>query len=474
MKTRIFISCVSAIAFLLTVASDTFAQAKPSRRDLATLQRLNASFQDLVQQVRPAIVQVLTAGYAPVDGDTPGVVASQHGTGSGVILDRDGYIVTNAHVVEGARKVQVLLAANMEESDLSELALNPRGKTVPAQIVGIDTDTDLAVLKVEQKNLPFLELGDSYRLHQGQLVLAFGNPLGLENSVTMGVVSSVARQIRSEDPMVYIQTDAPINPGNSGGALVGTDGKVVGINSFILTQSGGSEGLGFAIPSNIVRNIYTQLKKDGHVHRGQIGLEVQTVTPTMAAGLRLPRDWGIIVSDVTPDGTADEAGLKVGDLILSIDGKIVENARRFDVTVYQHALGDVVSLEIQRGDKKLTLPVTVTERPNDPYRFVDLVTRESNLIPKLGIFALDFSDKLADLLPDLRQPSGVIVAARVAGATGIQETFLPGDLIDAINTAPVSDIAGLRAAVDKLKSGDPVVVQIQRSSKLMYLSFELP
>jgi len=389
-----------AIAFVLSVGPSVAGQEKPSKKDLATLNKLNSSLQFLVRKVRPAVVQVLTTGYAPVQGDTPGLVATQRGTGTGVILDPDGFIVTNAHVVEGAQRVQILLAASVEGSDQTEFILNPRGRTVSARIVGVDTESDLAVLKIEQKGMPFLQLADSYKVYQGQLVLAFGNPLGLENSVTMGVVSSVARQIRPEDSVIYLQTDAPINPGNSGGALVNTEGKVVGINTFILSQSGGSEGLGFAIPSNIVRNVYQQLKSDGHVHRGQIGVQAQTITPTMAAGLHLSRDWGVILGDVTPDGPADEAGLKVGDLIMTIDGKTVENSRRFDVTIYQHALGDAVTLEVQRGSEKLTKVVKIAERLNDPFRFLDMVS-ENNLISKLGIFALELNEKTVDMLPPL-------------------------------------------------------------------------
>jgi len=454
----------------LIAASD----GKPSKKDLATLTRLSSSFQYLVRQVSPAIVLVLTTAYASIEGDANGLVSSQRATGSGVILDKDGYIVTNAHVVEGAQRIQVLLASNMDESDWSEATLNHSGRTVPARIIGMDTETDLAVLKIEQKELPSLELADSFKLRKGQLVLAFGNPLGLENSVTMGVVSSVARQIRRGDPMTYIQTDAPINPGNSGGALVDTEGKIVGINTFILSQSGGSEGLGFAISSNIVRNVFRQLKGDGHVHRAEIGTVAQTVTSTMAAGLRLPRDRGVILEDVTPGGPAEEAGLNVGDLVLTVDGRMVENSRRFDDAIYQHGIGDVVTLEVQRGAERFTRPVKMVERSNDPSRFADMATQESNLIPKLGLFALDLNEEIAEMLPPLRKPAGVVVAARVAGAGSGENQFLPGDLIDAINTEAVTSVAGLRALIENLHSGDPMVFQIQRSGKLMFLSFELP
>jgi serine protease Do len=473
MRSERFFAFLVAVGGLFCLAPVPL-QAKSTDRNLAPLQGLSASFQDLVGRVRPAVVQVLVAGYAPVEGDVPGLVATQRGTGSGIILDPDGYIVTNAHVVEATQKVQVLLPADVKGMERNDMALNPHGRTLAAKIVGVDTETDLAVLKIEHKGLPFLELADYYELRQGQLVLAFGNPMGLENSVTMGVVSSVARQIHPEDSMAYIQTDAPINPGNSGGPLVNVDGKVVGINTFILSQSGGSEGLGFAVPSNIIRNVYRQLKKDHHVHRGQIGVEAQTVTPSMAAGLKLPRDWGVILGDVTPDGPADNAGLQVGDMILTLHGQKVENARRFELAVYQCALGEVVTLEVRRGQENTKVNVTVAEKPNDPFRFFDLINQDSNIIRELGIFALDITDKITEMLPPLRQPAGVLIAARVAGSTVAVESFFPGDLIDAINTEPVVNLSGLRAAIGKLHSGDPVVMQIQRSGKLMYVTFEMP
>jgi len=193
----------------------------------------------------------------------------------------------------------------------------------------MDQETDLAVLRIPDRELPFLELGDSDELKQGQLVLAFGSPFGLENSVTLGVVSSVARQFRPEDPVVYIQTDAPINPGNSGGPLVDAHGKVMGINTFIVSQSGGNEGVGFAVPSNIAKNVFTQIRSTGRVARGEIGVYAQTVTSTLAEGLGLSQEWGVVLGDVLPGKPADMTGLKVGDLILALNGKIMENGRPF-------------------------------------------------------------------------------------------------------------------------------------------------
>ena len=301
-------------------------------------------------------------------------------------------------------------------------------------------------------------------------MLAFGSPLGLANSVTMGVVSSTARQLKPDDPVVYIQTDAPINPGNSGGPLLDTDGRVVGINTLILTQSGGSEGVGFAIPSNVVKNVYTQIRKDGHVHRGQIGIYAQTITPTFAAGLGLPQEWGVVIGDVTPDGPADKAGLQVGDVILRLDGKPIENARQLEVNIYRRSLNEKVSLDVMRGRDALTVEVPVIERKDDPQRFADMVNPDNNVVARLGILGISIDRKVAAMLPDLRKTYGVVVAASMFGSQG---GLQPGDVIYALNGAPVSSVEALRSALGAVKPGDVAILQIEREARLMFLEVEL-
>jgi serine protease Do len=313
-------------------------------------------------------------------------------------------------------------------------------------------------------------MGDSDALRQGQLVLAFGNPMGLENSVSMGVVSATARQIKPDDAMIYIQTDAPINPGNSGGPLVNVNGRVVGINTFIFTQSGGNEGLGFAIPSNIVKNVYTQIRAEGHVHRSEIGVAVQTITPALATALRLPQDFGVVLSDVEPDETADEAGLKIGDIVLSLNGKTMENARQFEVNLYRYRIGDKVNIEILRGNSKLTYTVAVTEREDDPMRFADMVDPTKNVVPKLGILGIDIDKKVAEMLPDLRKKYGVVVAARGGESQYSGDALQLGDVIYSVNTEPVTTVDALRKILDTFKESEPLVLQVEREGKLRYLT----
>lgn len=321
--------------------------------------------------------------------------------------------------------------------------------------------------------MSFLTLGNSRELRQGQLVMAFGSPLGLENSASLGVVSAAARQIKQDSPMIYIQTDASINPGNSGGPLVDMSGRVVGLNTMILTQSGGSEGIGFAIPSDTLRNAYTQIRKEGHVHRGQIGVSVETITPLLAAGLGLPQDWGVLVADVTPDGPADKSGLKPGDIVLSLDGKPMENARQLEVNLWRFPVGDKVNLEVLHGADRLTMDVSVTAQDDDPQRFADMVNPEKNLIPKLGILGVEIDKRLAPLLPDLRKQYGIVVAARAAGSEGLGVDLRPGDVIYAINNEPTATVAALTGALGQMKSGDAVVLQVERDGALMYVAFEM-
>jgi len=380
-----------------SLPSDLLAQAN-QQRSMITLGKLSSEFERLSKSVSPAIVQILATGYVPGVSQV-NMLTKQRSSGSGVVLDANGFIVTNAHVVEGARRVQVALNLDKMQNGRRGSILKPRGEIVGAQIVGIDRETDLAVLKVDKSNLPFLKLGDSDTVEKGQLVLAFGSPMGLENSVTMGVVSSIARQLRPEDRMIYIQTDAPINPGNSGGPLVDTNGNVIGINTLIFSQSGGSEGIGFAAPSNIVKNVFNQIRSTGRVRRGEIGVSVQTITPLLATGLNLPRVGRVVIADVEPYSPAAAAGLRIGDIILSLDRKPMENGRQFDVNLYSRLVGDHVILEIQRGVIDKIIKVEIRERPNDPGRFSDMVSPERNLIPKLGILALDLDETISRCCP---------------------------------------------------------------------------
>ncbi len=467
---------VVLLAVLLSGALPAWALAQAARAQASGLSDLSRSLQDLAERVSPCVVQIFVTGYAPPDEEdraATGDPVIERTTGSGVIVDPDGYIVTNAHVVENATRLEVELPIRATGGAEGRSILKRRGRTAGAQLVAIDRETDIAVVRVEARALPALAFGDSDALRPGQLVLAFGSPLGLESSVTMGVVSAVARQLTPEDPMIYIQTDAPINPGNSGGALVDTDGRLVGVNTMIYSQSGGNEGIGFAAPSNIVKNVFAQIRRTGRVRRAEIGVNVQTVTPLMADALGLNPEAGVILSDVAARGPAGKAGLQPGDLVLALDGKRMENGRQFRINVYTRGVGEQVTLDVQRGERRFTVRVPVVERPNDAGSLAELVT-SGNAIRELGILGLDLSPRIAELLPELRRDKGVVVATVSAQTPYSQQGGLePGDVIYGLNGGTVTTVSGLKTALAALKPDAPAVILLERDSRLMYLAFRI-
>jgi serine protease Do len=461
MKTHLLL-----IACILSVSLTAQNAKQPS------LRWFSDSLQQLVDRVSPAVVQISAQGLSGRNSDDSGAgrVRSERGTGSGVILDPDGYIITNAHVISSSTHIQVLLPEKDAATKYRSI-LKPPGNVVDAELVGMDRETDLAVLKVRTTGLPSLKLGDSATLHQGELVLAAGSPYGLRNSVTMGVVSSVARQVRPDDPMIYIQTDASINPGNSGGPLLNAEGEVVGINTFILSGSGGNEGVGFAAPSAIVRTVYDQIRKYGRVRRGQVGLVVQTINPEMATALDLPERVGAIVADVVPGGSAEAAGVEVKDIILSLDGKRIENARQFGVNIYQKAEQTVTLDVLRRGEKK-AVRVAVLERPKDPDRLMSLVSKDQNLVPLLGVLATDLDEKVAPLMPSVRKLNGAVIVAALDEGPGADAGLRPGDVVYEINNRPVRGFKDLQEAAKTLKPGQPVVLHIERAGQWQFVQVD--
>jgi serine protease Do len=452
-------------ALLLFAAGHASAQ-------VSGLGALSRSLEAVVARVSPAVVQIQVSAYGPVSGGATApaaLIGTQRSTGSGVILTADGYIVTNAHVVDGGRRFVVVLPRPAAAGAPGRSALAPVSQELPAALVGTDAETDLAVLKVEATGLPVATFGESDSLQAGQMVLAFGSPLGLASSVTLGVISAVGRQLQEEDRMIYIQTDTPINPGNSGGPLVNTDGEVIGINTLIFSQSGGNEGIGFAAPSNIVRFIAEQLRTNRRVRRGEIGVFAQTVTPALAAGLKLPRDWGVVLGDVYPNSPAAQAGLRIGDMIFSVNGKPMENGRQFDVNLYRRPIGGTVSLEVGRGLSRLTLKVPVVERREPGDRFRDMVTPERNLVPRLGVLGLDLTPDLAQAIPGLRDPHGIVVAGVAADAEspgGLQ----PGDVVYSVNGTRVQTLAELRSAIGQVAAGGTAIFHVGRQGQLRFVT----
>jgi serine protease Do len=467
---------LTILLLLLPAAAHAQPAAAPSVRGPTGLADLSRSLEQLVEKISPGIVQIFVTGYAPPDGKdqaAAGEPSLERSSGSGVILDPDGYIITNAHVVEYATRLEVELPFAATGGAAGKSIVRRRGRNVGAQVVAIDHETDLAVVKVDAKGLPALAIGDSDSLRPGQLVLAFGSPLGLDSSVSMGVVSAVARQLTPEDPMIYVQTDAPINPGSSGGALVDTDGRLVGINTLIYSQSGGNEGIGFAAPSNIVRNVFTQIRKTGRVRRGEIGVYPQTITPLMADALKLSPEAGVVLSDVTPGGPAARAGLLPGDMVLALDGKRMENGRQFRINLYTRSVGERVAIDVLRGDRRMTVRVNVAERDSDVGRLADLVTPQ-NAIREIGVLGVDLTAAVVEMLPQLRGDKGVVVALVAADSPYSQQGRLQaGDVIYALNGALVDGVERLKAALAALTPNAPFVLTVEREKTLLFLSFKV-
>jgi serine protease Do len=286
-------------------------------------------------------------------------------------------------------------------------------------------------------------------------------------------VSAVARQPDADHPNVYIQTDAPINHGNSGGPLVNVRGELVGINTFILSESGGSQGLGFAIPSALVNVAYRQLRKYGHLQQGQIGANLQTITPDLARGLDLAQDWGLIVSDLLPGGPAERAGLEVKDIILKIDGRSMDNLPLLSFSLYARNAGDRLKVTVLRGKDQVVLNVPVIDRPHDVDRLADRADPEQSVIRQLGILGLPIDEQIGPMLSSLRAPSGVLVAARTQDPHAADVSLSAGDVIHSVNGLAVSTLPELRAALDGLKPHSPVVLQVEREGVLTFVAFEL-
>jgi len=470
-------SCLLVFSFLvLSPWPSATAQTRESSRSADVLRQLNEAVEDLVQRVSPTVVQILVTGYGAAEeterGQTDLLVGRRRAIGSGVIVDPEGYIITNAHVVNGAQSIEVLVPPPPAPTVAGAATDGPQSRSFHGRIVGASREIDLAVIKIDAHALPALSIHNDMRpARQGEMVFAFGSPEGLRNTVTMGVVSAVARQPDPDSPLVYVQTDTPINPGNSGGALVNANGELVGINTFILSSSGGNQGLGFAIPEGVVASAYPQLVKFGHIHQPAIGALVQTITPELAAALRLKRDFGVIISDISPGGPADTAGVKIQDVILNVDGVPISSLPQFAQSLYLHKTGDQAALEVLRGADRLKINVGLAERPHKEDSLVDLADPVKNLVRPLDILGVELTLELAHSLPDLRIPTGVIVAARTLGTRTGEIPLQTADVIHGLNGTPITSLDGLRAALAAIKPGEPVALQIERHEQIFYVSF---
>lgn len=435
------------------------------------LRELNDALSQLANRVSPAVVQILVSGYGSVSAEQnraaadAALISRQHVVGSGVIVDPAGYIITNAHVVQGAERIVVVPPISR-----SGWPQKPSAKpNYPARLLGIHPETDLAVLKIDAEGLPALPLRNS-DVTQGELVFAIGAPQGLASTMTMGVVGSASRQIDVDSPFLFVQTDAPINRGNSGGPLVNVNGEVVGINTFILSVSGGSDGLGFAIPAHLVRLVYDGLRKQGYVGRVELGITAQGITPELAAGLGLSRQTGVLVSDVEPGSPAERAGLRNGDILDAVDGRRIDIVPDLTSALYRESAR--LQLGILRDGRAMNVAVEVAQPDRSLQAMAGGATPEKHLVRRLGILAFDIDEFIEQRLR-LREGSGVLVLARTLEGSGANHGLQPGDAIHAVNGAPIYSVDQLRSAVKERNRGEPLVLQIERNGRFHYLTFDL-
>lgn len=384
------------------------------------------------------------------------------GLGSGVIVSSDGYILTNNHVVDGAEKLTVVMSDQKKYS---------------ARVIGTDPQTDVAVIKIEAKNLPAVTLGNSDNVKVGQWVIAVGNPFQLLHTVTAGIISAKGRSnVGLADYEDFIQTDASINPGNSGGALADLDGNVIGINTAISSPSGGNVGIGFAIPVNMARNVMDQLMKQGKITRGYLALMPQDIDENLAKALRLKSAEGALVGDVTPEGPADKGGIKRGDIITEFNGEQVKNSTALRNLVAQTAPGTSVKISLLRDGRELQVKVILGERPRGRggrEQQPEAQQPEEQTSKKLGLTIQNLTPDIAQQLGYQRE-HGVVVTEVAPGSPAEEAGLQQGDLIKEINRVALTSARDFNRILASLRNGESVALLVRRGQNTFYAALQLP
>ncbi|HMK48569.1 MAG TPA: DegQ family serine endoprotease [Thermodesulfovibrionales bacterium] len=472
-RTNITVACVFAwLIFVVSLCICSYSYAgetKISKESIELLTRIGQATAEVVDAVRPAVVNISTTRTVKLQGgvepffDDPFFrhffgdrykaprERKSSGLGSGVIVDADGYILTANHVIQGADEIKVTL------SDKREF----KGK-----VVGSDAMTDVGVVKIEAKDLPSVKMGDSSKLRVGETVLAIGSPYGLNQTVTMGIVSAVGRaNVGIADYEDFIQTDAAINPGNSGGALVNVRGELVGINTAIFSTSGGYQGIGFAVPTSMAKAAMDSLIKKGKVVRGWLGVSIQSLTPELAKQFQLKDEKGVLIGEVVEDSPAEKAGLQRGDIIVEVQGKKVEEPNQIRNMIAGVEPGHELELKILRDNKPMTKKVVVTELPSEMQK--PAKGEYNNLLS--GVSVQELTPEIAGRLNMPKNIKGVIVS-EVDEESAAFDVIKPGDVIMEIDKLRVTGVKDYEKIVSKIKQGEDILLFVRRGQASRYIT----
>jgi serine protease Do len=462
------------------------AQAAADVQARAALNAMSQAFESAAAKVSPSVVsifaeQVVQGGNGPgmpdeafrdffgdqffrrffgQSGQGGGQPHTVRGLGSGVIVSRDGLILTNNHVVDKADRLSVVI--------------NDGKKSYPAKVVGTDPQTDVAVIRIDAKDLPVAQLGDSDDVKVGEWVLAVGNPFELMHSVTAGIISAKGRSsVGLADYEDFIQTDASINPGNSGGALADLDGRVIGINTAISTTTGGSVGIGFAIPINMARKVMDALVAKGEVVRGYLGVTLQPIDDDLAQALKLKSTSGAIVADVVSGGPADKAGIKRGDIVVAVNGAPVQDNTQIRNLVAEGQPGKPMSFGLLREGSRLDRTVTLGERPKERSDETPQADRPNAASQqKIGVSVQDLTPQVAQQL-GLKDQTGALVVDVVPGSPADDAGLQKGDLIQGVNRIQVNTARDFERLARGLRSGDAVALLVRRGQGTAFLSLKI-
>ncbi len=456
--------------FLAKTSAPVYTPLSP--RIPKQIEETSRAFSEIVRAVSPAVVNISstkTVSRQPNSFDEFFDFFSpfpdgrsrrwkEKSLGSGVIVSPDGYIVTNYHVIEKSDEIKVTLIDK---------------KSFKAKVMGADPKTDVAIIKIEAAGLPVTPWGDSDKLQVGEFVLAIGNPFGLSNTVTMGIISAVGRaDVGIADYEDFIQTDAAINPGNSGGPLVNAKGELIGINTAIFSRTGGYQGIGFAVPSNMVRLVMNQLTKEGRVTRGWIGVTIQELTPELAQQFKLKNAAGVLVSDVLKGSPAYKAGIVRGDIIIEFDGKKVKDVGTLRNMVAQSKIGSQIKIRVLRGDNEVAVTTSIAELPADVSSALPRPGENTGNVENAlsGITVADLQPSIARQLGVEKDEKGVVVVKIESGALAEESGIKKGDVIQEVDRKRIANLNEFNRAVSKIRPDDTVLLFINRNSRKYYVT----